>query len=175
MNTVLITGCSSGYGLETARHFHAHGWSVIATMRAPRAGTLAPSDRLRVLALAVTRPESIASAIQETASGFQIPGSGVIRAVGEQRGAWLLRCPALNAEGVLTLAGRQAEKEIELRVSNPTDMEVWIDGQVAGTSPLRKRVFSVFKQVRIKSAKGETVERWVPLFSDTEIDFPYPN
>ena len=25
MNTVLITGCSSGYGLETARHFHARG------------------------------------------------------------------------------------------------------------------------------------------------------
>ena len=25
MKTVLITGCSSGYGLETARHFHAAG------------------------------------------------------------------------------------------------------------------------------------------------------
>ena len=33
MNTVLITGCSSGYGLETARHFHAQGWRVIASMR----------------------------------------------------------------------------------------------------------------------------------------------
>jgi NAD(P)-dependent dehydrogenase (short-subunit alcohol dehydrogenase family) len=33
MNAVLITGCSSGYGLETARYFHAHGWNVIATMR----------------------------------------------------------------------------------------------------------------------------------------------
>ena len=36
MNPVLITGCSSGYGLETARYFHAHGLSVIATMRTPR-------------------------------------------------------------------------------------------------------------------------------------------
>ena len=36
MKTVLITGCSSGYGLETARHFHAQGWNVIATMRTPR-------------------------------------------------------------------------------------------------------------------------------------------
>ena len=36
MKTVLITGCSSGYGLETARHFHAEGWNVIATMRTPR-------------------------------------------------------------------------------------------------------------------------------------------
>ena len=33
MKTVLITGCSSGYGLETARHFHAKGWNVVATMR----------------------------------------------------------------------------------------------------------------------------------------------
>ena len=33
MNTVLITGCSSGYGLETARYFHTRGWNVIATMR----------------------------------------------------------------------------------------------------------------------------------------------
>ena len=36
MKTVLITGCSSGYGLETARHFHAQGWNVVATMRTPR-------------------------------------------------------------------------------------------------------------------------------------------
>jgi NAD(P)-dependent dehydrogenase (short-subunit alcohol dehydrogenase family) len=36
MKTVLITGCSSGYGLETARYFHAQGWNVIATMRTPR-------------------------------------------------------------------------------------------------------------------------------------------
>ena len=42
MKTVLITGCSSGYGLETARHFHAQGWNVIATMRTPRDGRPAP-------------------------------------------------------------------------------------------------------------------------------------
>ena len=39
MKTVLITGCSSGYGRETARYFHAQGWNVIATMRAPREGS----------------------------------------------------------------------------------------------------------------------------------------
>lgn len=64
MNTVLITGCSSGYGLETARHFHARGWNVIATMRQPRQGLLPVSDRMRLLPLDVTRPESIASAIE---------------------------------------------------------------------------------------------------------------
>ena len=49
MKTVLITGCSSGYGLATARHFHAQGWNVIATMRTPREDVLPRSDRLRVL------------------------------------------------------------------------------------------------------------------------------
>lgn len=63
MQTVLITGCSSGYGLETARHFLANGWNVIATMRTPREDILPPSDRLRVLALDVTDQNSIAEAI----------------------------------------------------------------------------------------------------------------
>lgn len=64
MKTVLITGCSSGYGLETARYFHAQGWNVIATMRQPREGLLPVSDRMRLLALDVTRPESIAATVQ---------------------------------------------------------------------------------------------------------------
>ena len=64
MKTVLITGCSSGYGLETARYFHAQGWNVIATMRAPREDILPQSDRLRVLALDVTNPASIAAALE---------------------------------------------------------------------------------------------------------------
>lgn len=59
MKTVLITGCSSGYGLETARHFHAHGWRVIATMRTPRELDIPKSTRFQVMALDVTRPESI--------------------------------------------------------------------------------------------------------------------
>lgn len=64
MKTVLITGCSSGYGLATARHFHAMGWNVIATMRKPRLDLLPTSDRMRVIALDVTHPDSIASALK---------------------------------------------------------------------------------------------------------------
>jgi NAD(P)-dependent dehydrogenase (short-subunit alcohol dehydrogenase family) len=64
MQTVLITGCSSGYGLETTRHFLAQGWQVIATMRTPREGILPVADNLRVLALDVTRPDSIAAALE---------------------------------------------------------------------------------------------------------------
>lgn len=64
MTTVLITGCSSGYGLATARHFHDQGWTVIATMRRPHEGVLPASDRIRLLPLDVTSSDSIAAAVE---------------------------------------------------------------------------------------------------------------
>jgi NAD(P)-dependent dehydrogenase (short-subunit alcohol dehydrogenase family) len=64
MNTVLITGCSSGYGLETARYFHAQGWRVVATMRTPREDLLPHSERMRVLPLDVTKPDSVEAALE---------------------------------------------------------------------------------------------------------------
>jgi NAD(P)-dependent dehydrogenase (short-subunit alcohol dehydrogenase family) len=66
MKTVLITGCSSGFGLEIARFFLARDWQVVATMRTPRADLLPPSDRLRVLALDVTNAESIRKTVETT-------------------------------------------------------------------------------------------------------------
>lgn len=63
MKTILITGSSSGYGLETARHFHARGWNVVASMRTPRTDLLPASDRVQVVALDVTQPASIAAAL----------------------------------------------------------------------------------------------------------------
>lgn len=63
MKTVLITGCSSGYGRETARYFHAQGWNVVATMRTPREELLPPSERLRLVALDVTDRGSIAAGL----------------------------------------------------------------------------------------------------------------
>ena len=64
MSTILITGSSSGFGLETARYFAARGWDVIATMRSPRHDVLPTSERVRVLPLDVTDPTSIAQAIE---------------------------------------------------------------------------------------------------------------
>jgi len=64
MKTVLITGCSSGYGLETARYFLANGWKVVATMRDPSKSPLPPSSNLRIVALDVTKPETIARALE---------------------------------------------------------------------------------------------------------------
>jgi NAD(P)-dependent dehydrogenase (short-subunit alcohol dehydrogenase family) len=64
MKTVLITGCSSGYGLETARYFLAQGWKVIATMRTPRENVLPASNSLRVVPLDVTQPDTIDRALK---------------------------------------------------------------------------------------------------------------
>jgi NAD(P)-dependent dehydrogenase (short-subunit alcohol dehydrogenase family) len=64
MNTVLVTGCSSGFGLETARFFLDRDWTVVATMRTPHQDVLPRSERLRVLPLDVTDPDSIARAVE---------------------------------------------------------------------------------------------------------------
>jgi NAD(P)-dependent dehydrogenase (short-subunit alcohol dehydrogenase family) len=63
MKAVLITGCSSGFGLETARYFLDRDWKVIASMRTPREDLLPRSERLHVVPLDVTDPESIRRAV----------------------------------------------------------------------------------------------------------------
>lgn len=64
MPTVLITGTSSGFGLDTAQLFLDRGWNVVATMRAPREDLLPRSDRLTVLPMDITDPDSISRAIE---------------------------------------------------------------------------------------------------------------
>lgn len=63
-STVLITGCSSGFGVAIAQCFLDRGWHVVATMRTPRADVLPASPRLRVLALDVTDAGSIRRCIE---------------------------------------------------------------------------------------------------------------
>ena len=65
MSTVLITGCSTGFGRETAAYFLERKWNVVATMRDPSLSTLPASDGLRVLPLDVTSADSIAAAMAE--------------------------------------------------------------------------------------------------------------
>ncbi len=68
--TILITGCSSGIGLATAKHFASEGWNVVATMRAPDQARLAPADNLIVLKLDVTQPASIDAALNAAIARF---------------------------------------------------------------------------------------------------------
>lgn len=65
LSTILITGCSSGFGLETARLFLDRCWNVVATMRTPRAEVLPTSERLRVLPLDVTDPDSVTRVVAD--------------------------------------------------------------------------------------------------------------
>lgn len=69
--TVLITGCSSGFGKLAAQLFAKEGWNVVATMRSPEKETdLQSSDRLLVTRLDVTDPASIAQAVEQTMGRF---------------------------------------------------------------------------------------------------------
>ena len=69
---VLITGASSGIGLETAKLFQTKNWKVAATMRTPEnAGELTNIVDLACIRLDVTDPASIKSAIAETIEKFE--------------------------------------------------------------------------------------------------------
>lgn len=64
MPKVLITGCSSGFGLAIAETFLQAGWNVVATMRSPRNDLLPQTENLSVVALDVTNAESISKAVE---------------------------------------------------------------------------------------------------------------
>lgn len=66
--TILITGCSSGIGLDAAHTLHARGWRVFATCRQPVDCEHLQSKGLESYPLDYTNPDSIATAVQETLS-----------------------------------------------------------------------------------------------------------
>ena len=69
--TVLITGCSSGFGKLTAQTLHREGWKVAATMRSPEKETeLADGNRMLVLKLDVTDTASVAAHLAATRERF---------------------------------------------------------------------------------------------------------
>jgi NAD(P)-dependent dehydrogenase (short-subunit alcohol dehydrogenase family) len=69
--TVLITGCSSGFGRLAARTFSEKGWNVIATMRSPEKETeLTKLADVLVARLDVTDADSIKKAVEEGLARF---------------------------------------------------------------------------------------------------------
>jgi NAD(P)-dependent dehydrogenase (short-subunit alcohol dehydrogenase family) len=71
MKTVLITGCSSGFGRASAKLFARNGWNVVATMRdVARAGDLTKQPNTLLTHLDVQDRASIEEAIQAAIARF---------------------------------------------------------------------------------------------------------
>ena len=69
--TVLITGCSSGFGLAAVELFADEGWNVVATVRRVQDGArFAVRDNVLAARLDVQDPATIGSAIQQGIERF---------------------------------------------------------------------------------------------------------
>ncbi len=107
MNTVLITGCSSGFGLATATLFAERGWNVVATMRIPRANVLPASPTWRILPLDVTDPASIAELIKAAGPVDALVNNAGIGLLGAVEGTSIVAARALfetNTLGSIAMA-----------------------------------------------------------------------
>lgn len=71
MQTIFITGASSGFGKETAKLFQSKGWNVIATMRSPeKEKELTQLENVLVAELDVQDENSIKTAVQKGIEKF---------------------------------------------------------------------------------------------------------
>lgn len=69
--TVLITGCSSGFGFAAVQLFAEEGWNVVATVRRIEDGVpFASLDNVLVARLDVQDPGTIAAAVQDGIDRF---------------------------------------------------------------------------------------------------------
>ena len=73
MNTIFLTGASSGIGKATAVHFAQSGWNVIATMRSPEKDTeLSSLANVRTMALDISDATRILEVVAEIVSTTQV-------------------------------------------------------------------------------------------------------
>jgi NAD(P)-dependent dehydrogenase (short-subunit alcohol dehydrogenase family) len=84
---ILITGCSSGIGHETARHLAAKGWTVYATARRPESLADLERDGCRTLALDVDDEASMTAAVAAVEAEHDAVGALVNNAGYSQSGA----------------------------------------------------------------------------------------
>ncbi|WP_376875311.1 SDR family NAD(P)-dependent oxidoreductase [Albirhodobacter sp. R86504] len=66
--SILITGCSSGIGLDAARRLHAEGWRVLATCRDAADCAKLEAEGLESFPLDLTKQSSIEDGVKETLS-----------------------------------------------------------------------------------------------------------
>jgi NAD(P)-dependent dehydrogenase (short-subunit alcohol dehydrogenase family) len=84
---VLITGCSSGIGAETARHLAGKGWTVYATARRPETLAGLQAAGCRTLACDVTDEESMRGCVEAVVAAEGAVGVLVNNAGYSQSGA----------------------------------------------------------------------------------------
>jgi NAD(P)-dependent dehydrogenase (short-subunit alcohol dehydrogenase family) len=86
-NAVLITGCSSGIGNETAKRLASKGWTVYATARRPESISDLAEAGCKTLALDVTDEDSMATAVRSVEEAEGAVGVLVNNAGYSQSGA----------------------------------------------------------------------------------------
>ena len=80
MSVILVTGCSTGIGQETALHLARKGHDVYAAVRTPGSaeelqGKIAEENlSVTIVALDLTRPETIKSAVAEVVDHGEVVG-----------------------------------------------------------------------------------------------------
>ena len=84
---VLVTGCSSGIGRETARRLAGKGWTVYATARRPEQIADLEREGCRTLALDVTEEASMTAAVAAVEAEHGAVGALVNNAGYSQSGA----------------------------------------------------------------------------------------
>lgn len=113
--SVLVTGCSTGIGLASARALKARGWRVLATARKPAdIARLESAEGLEVIPLELADPASVAacaSAVLERTEGriealFNNAAYGMIGAMEDIPGAALRELLEINVVAPHELARR---------------------------------------------------------------------
>ena len=84
---VLITGCSTGIGAETARQLASNGWTVYATARKPETLAALGEAGCKTLALDVTNEASMSAAVDQVVEAEGAVGVLINNAGYSQSGA----------------------------------------------------------------------------------------
>lgn len=69
---VLITGCSSGIGLDAARRMQAEGWQVVATCRRPEDIEARRAEGIECHHLELADPDSVAALVDQVLAGGRL-------------------------------------------------------------------------------------------------------
>ncbi|MDO5633095.1 MAG: SDR family NAD(P)-dependent oxidoreductase [Paracoccus sp. (in: a-proteobacteria)] len=71
---VLITGCSSGIGLDAARHMQARGWQVVATCRREQDLAARRAEGMEAVHLELADEASVADCVQQVLAAGPLDG-----------------------------------------------------------------------------------------------------